>query len=273
MTHKIHPSACVDPKATLGKNVSIGPFCVVGPHVVIGDHTILHSHVVVEGHTTIGKHTQIFPFASIGHIPQDLKYDNEPSTLEIGDYNVIREHVTMNPGTKGGEMTTKIGHHCLFMMGSHVAHDCMVGNYVIMANNATLGGHVTIGNYAIIGGLAAIHQFCRIGEHAIIGGLSPVVGDVIPFGQVSGDRANLDGINLVGLKRRKFSRDDIHTLRAAYKMMFASGWGHFSERVEEAEANFKDNANVMEVIQFIKKESSRAVCQPKGRLNNDEETA
>ena len=270
MTHKIHPSACIDPQATIGKNVTIGPFCVIGPNVTIGDHCELHSHVVIDGNTTLGKRNRIFPFASIGTIPQDLKFNNEPSTLKIGDHNVIREHVTMNPGTEGGGMVTKVGSHCLFMMGAHVAHDCIVGDYVIMANNATLGGHVELGDYVIIGGLAAVHQFCRVGDHAIIGGVSAVVDDVIPFGQASGDRAELNGLNLVGLKRRKVSRDDINALRKAYKMVFASGWGNFAERVEEAEETFKENAKVMEILQFIKTESSRAICQPKSRLEESE---
>ena len=182
----IHPSAIIDPAATIGESVHVGPFCVIGPDVSLGEGVKLHSHVVVEGRTHIGKGGEIFPFASIGHAPQDLKYKGEPSRLEIGDNCRIREHVTMNPGTEGGGMLTKVGDNCLFMASSHVAHDCKVGNNVIMANNATLAGHVEVGDFAIIGGLAAVQQFVRIGPHAMIGGMSGIVNDVIPYGMVAG---------------------------------------------------------------------------------------
>ena len=194
----IHSTAIVDPKATLAGDVTIGPYSVVGENVVLGAGVRLMSHVVVDGHTQVGAGTVIYPFASIGLPPQDLKYGGEPSVLEIGVNNVIREHVTMNPGTEGGGMITRIGDNCLFMVASHVAHDCQLGDHVIMANNAALGGHVSVGEWAILGGLSAIHQYVRIGRHAIVGGMSGVEHDVIPYGSVMGDRARLAGLNLVG---------------------------------------------------------------------------
>lgn len=178
----IHPTAIIAKTAKLAKDVNVGPYCVIDGEVEIGEGTELKSHVAVSGRTKIGKHNTIFPFASLGHAPQDLKYKGEKSELVIGDHNTIREHVTMNPGTEGGGMLTKVGSHNLFMMSAHVAHDCMVGDHVILANNATLGGHVQVGDYAIIGGLSAVHQFVRIGMGAIIGGMSGVEHDVIPFG-------------------------------------------------------------------------------------------
>jgi UDP-N-acetylglucosamine acyltransferase len=209
----------------------------------------------------VGENTTIYPFASIGHRPQDLKYQGEPSTLMIGRNNTIREHVTMNPGTEGGGMMTKVGDDCLFMVGSHVAHDCQLGNGVIMANNATLAGHVEVGDYAVLGGLCAVHQFVRIGRHAMIGGMSGVEGDVIPYGSVMGNRAVLSGLNIVGLKRRKFSRDDIHDLRTAYRLLFAQE-GTLSERVEDVAEMFKNSDPVIEIVSFIRDDSPRAVIQP-----------
>jgi len=258
----IHPTAIVNKGAQIGKGVKIGAFCVIGSDVVLEDDVQLHSHVVVEGHTHIGERTQIFPFASIGHVPQDLKFKGEKSRLEIGKNNMIREHVTMNPGTEGGGMLTKIGDNCLFMMASHVAHDCDVGNNVILANNATLAGHVHVGDFAIIGGLSAVHQFVRIGHHAMIGGMSGIENDVIPYGQANGERASLSGLNLVGLKRRGFSREDIHSLRSAYRMLF-SPEGTLAERTEDVAELFKDHKAVSDVLDFMRVESSRAICQPK----------
>lgn len=263
----IHPTAIVNDGAKLGNNVSIGAFCVIGAEVKLGDNVRLHSHVVVEGNTTIGDGTEIFPFASIGHIPQDLKFHGEKSRLEIGKNNIIREHVTMNPGTEGGGLLTKIGDNCLFMMASHVAHDCHVGNNVIMANNATIAGHVHVGDFAIIGGLSAVHQFVRIGHHAMIGGMSGIENDIIPYGQANGERATLAGLNLVGLKRRGFSREDIHALRSAYKMLFAPE-GTLAKRVENVGGIFKDNSAVMEVLGFMQADGARALCQPKNGSKN-----
>lgn len=266
MSHKIHPTAVVDPAAKIGKGAVIGPYCVVGSHVKLAEGVQLLSHVVVEGRTSIGKGTVVYPFASLGHRPQDLKYKGEPSTLEIGSGNQIREHVTMNPGTEGGGMVTRVGNNCLFMMSSHVAHDCQIGDNVILANNATLAGHVTVGDYAIIGGLSAVHQFVRIGAHAMVGGMSGVENDVIPFGMVKGDRAHLAGLNLVGIERRGFGRDDVRTLRSAYRMLFAPE-GTMAERLDEVARLYDNQAHIADVVDFIRARSNRALCQPK----NEEE--
>lgn len=259
---EIHPTAIIEQTARLGDGVVVGPYCCVGAAVELGDGVRLRSHVVVDGQTTIGPNTHVFPFASIGHPPQDLKYKGEESELVIGANNVIREHVTMNPGTAGGGLTTRIGNNCLFMVGAHVAHDCDVGNHVILANNATLGGHVAVADYAILGGLSAVHQYCRIGRHAMIGGMSGVENDVIPYGSVTGNRARLDGLNIVGLRRRGFSRSDVAELRKAYRLLFAQE-GTMAERLDDVAEMYKDNDAVMEIVGFIRSESSRAICQPK----------
>lgn len=259
---QIHPSAVVDSNAEIADSAVVGPFCMVGPDVVLGDNVELVSHVAVAGRTRIGAGTRIFPFASIGHRPQDLKYKDEPSVLEIGANNQIREHVTMNPGTEGGGMVTRVGDNCLFMASAHVAHDCILGNNVIMANNATLAGHVSVGDYAFLGGLSAVHQFVRIGKHAMIGGMTGVEADVIPFGVVIGNRAHLNGLNIVGLKRRGFSRDDIHTLRNAYRLLFAPE-GTLQERLSDVEDQYQGNAVVMEIVAFIRADTSRSLSTPK----------
>lgn len=256
---QIHSTAIIHPDAKIGKNAHIGPYCVVGQHVTLGDNIELKSHVVVEGRTTIGEGTRIFPFASIGHVPQDLKFKGEESTLIIGKNNMIREHVTMNPGTEGGGMVTKVGDSCLFMVGTHVAHDCQIGNHVIMANNATLAGHVSVRDHAVIGGLAAVHQFVRIGEHAMIGGLSGVENDVIPYGAVMGERAGLAGLNIIGLKRRNFDRETIHGLRAAYTMIFEESEGTLSERAEKAKQEYATIEAVKEIVDFIQTASKRSI--------------
>lgn len=259
----IHPSAVIDPAAKIGGDVTIGPFCVVGRNVELGDGVRLHSHVVVEGRTTVGEGTEIFPFASIGHVPQDLKFHGEESRLVIGKFNKIREHVTMNPGTEGGGMLTQVGDRCLFMMGSHVAHDCIVGDHVILANNATLAGHVHVGDFAILGGLSAVHQFVRIGAHAMIGGMSGVENDVIPYGLVMGERARLAGLNLVGLERRGFAKEQVRSLRAAYKTLFAAAGDTFAARLEEVVREYEDEALVNEVLDFIRAKASRPLLQPR----------
>ena len=259
----IHPTAIVAPEATLADDVSIGPYCVVGENVVLGKAVRLLSHAVVDGHTRIGDGTVIYPFASIGLPPQDMKYSGEPSKLEIGTKNVIREHVTMNPGTEGGGMVTRIGDDCLFMVASHVAHDCQIGDHVIMANNAALGGHVSVGDWAILGGLSAIRQYVRIGRHAIVGGMSGVEHDVIPSGSVMGDRARLAGLNLVGLKRRGFGRDIIHDMRRAFRLLFAQE-GTMTERLVDVSDLFNAVEPVMDIVEFIQRESTRPICQPKG---------
>jgi len=259
---KIHETAIIEDGAKIGNNVEIGAYSVVGPNVELEDNVKLYSHVAIDGYTTVGEGTRIFPFASIGHIPQDLKFKGEKSTLVIGKNNTIREHVTMNPGTEGDALKTIVGDNCLFMVGSHVAHDCVVGNNVILANNATLAGHVKVGDFAVIGGLAAIHQFVRVGHHAMIGGMSGIENDVIPYGQAMGERANLCGLNLVGLKRGNFKREEIHTLRNAYRVLFSQE-GTLQERMEDAAEMFKENSGVNEIIEFIRSNNSRAICQPK----------
>ena len=264
---EIHSSAVVDPAAQLGEDVKIGPFCVVGSDVILDDGVVLHSHVAVAGRTRIGPRSEIYPFASIGHPPQDLKYQGEPSELEIGAENRIREHVTMNPGTEGGGMVTRVGDRCLFMVGAHVAHDCQIGDGVIMANNATLAGHVTVGQQAVIGGLSAVHQFVRIGHNAMIGGMSGVEHDVIPYGLVMGERARLHGLNMVGLKRAGFEREEIQSLRQAYQSLFAAN-GTFAERLTglkaELSAGRTSGGALDSLLSFLEADSSRALCQPKG---------
>ena len=257
----IHATALIAEGAEIGKDVKIGPYCTVGANVRLDDGVELVSHVVVDGITSVGANTKIFPFASIGLQPQDLKYGGELSRLEIGCNNVIREHVTMNPGTEVGGMLTSIGNNCLFMIGAHVAHDCHVADHVILVNNATLGGHVKIDEWAILGGLSAVHQFVRIGRHAMIGGMSGIENDVIPYGSVIGNRARLQGLNVIGLKRRNFDRETIHALRNAYRLLFAPE-GTMAERLEDVAEMMSEIEPVMEIVDFIREDSSRAICQP-----------
>lgn len=262
MSAQIHPSSVVDSNAKLADDVVIGPFCHVGPDVTLGPKVVLKSHVVVDGITEIGEGTEVYPFTSLGSPPQDLKYGGEKSRLVIGKRNRIREHVTINTGTEGGGMETRLGDDCLLMVGAHMAHDCIVGNQVIFANNATLAGHVVVGDHAILGGLSAVHQFVRIGPHAMIGGMSGVENDVIPYGLVLGERANLAGLNLVGLDRRGFERSAVNELRQAFKAMFM-GEGTFADRVAAAKADYADSELVQDIIAFVTDESSRSICQPK----------
>ncbi|WP_375595953.1 acyl-ACP--UDP-N-acetylglucosamine O-acyltransferase [Algihabitans albus] len=261
-TADIHATAIVEPGAQLGADVRVGPFCVVGRNVTLGDKVVLHSHVVVEGRTAVGSGTQIFPFASIGHRPQDLKYQGEDSSLVIGSDCMIREHVTMNPGTTRGGLVTRVGNGGLFMMGSHVAHDCRVGDGVILANNATLAGHVEVGDYAIIGGLSAVHQFVRVGPYAMIGGMSGIEHDVIPYGLAMGERARLSGVNIVGMKRRGFDKASIQGLMTAYEHLFG-GEGTLAERVEQIASGSGGNTVIETIVDFVRQDSSRALCQPK----------
>ncbi len=261
MSRQIHSSAVVEDGAHIGQGVRIGPFCHIGPHVKLANDVTLHAHVVIAGHTEIGEGTNVFPFASLGHAPQDLKYGGEKSRLLIGKRNVIREHVTMNPGTAGGTMETVTGDNCLFMVGVHLAHDCCIGNGVIMANNATLGGHVTVGDFAVIGGLAAVHQFVRIGAHAVIGGMSGVENDVIPFGRVKGERAFLAGLNLVGLERRGFTKEQIKMLQRAFNQLFGDE-GTMEQRLETVEQDFRGNDLVQDVIRFAREKTRFPLCQP-----------
>jgi UDP-N-acetylglucosamine acyltransferase len=260
---QIHPTAIVAPGAMVADDVVIGPYCIIGERVALGPGVRLAAHVVVDGRTTIGDHTRVFPFAAIGLEPQDLKYRGEESQLVVGRNNTIREYVTMNPGTTGGGMVTRVGDGCLFMVGAHVAHDCQIASHVIMANNATLAGHVVVGEHAMLGGLCAVHQFVRIGRHAMIGGMSGVERDVIPYGQVMGDRARLNGLNIIGMQRRGYTREDINGLRSAYQMLFADS-GTLTERVGETALRFGGIGPVDDIIAFIRADSSRAICQPKG---------
>lgn len=259
---KIHSTAIVEDGAVLGGGVTIGPYCVISESVEIGAGTVVQSHVVIGGRTRIGPECQIFPFASVGLPPQDLKYAGEKSELTIGARCRIREQVTINPGTLGGGMLTSIGDDCLLMVGAHVAHDCRLGNGVILANNATLAGHVEIGDHAIIGGLSAIHQFVKIGAHAMVGGMSGVEHNVIPYGSAMGERARLTGLNLVGMKRRDMPRDEINAAREAYRMLFSTG-GTLADRISEVKAKHGDIGAITAIIEFVKEESSRAILQPK----------
>lgn len=260
---EIHSSAVVAPEARLGADVKIGPFCMVGPDAVLGDGVELISHVAVAGRTSIGARTKIYPFASIGHQPQDLKFKGEPSTLSIGSDCLIREGVTMNPGTEGGGMETTVGDRCAFLANSHVGHDCRVGNNVVFSNNVMLAGHCTIGDYVIIGGGAAVIQFARVGPHAFVGGMSGLEHDLIPYGMALGNRAYLSGLNIIGLQRRGFSRAQIHDLRRAYRLMFAQE-GTLLERVEDVAQEFKDHPIVVEIVEFIRQGGKRSLCTPQG---------
>ncbi|MGI6246607.1 MAG: acyl-ACP--UDP-N-acetylglucosamine O-acyltransferase [Pseudochelatococcus sp.] len=261
-TAVIHPTAVVEEGARIGARVRIGPFSIVDGAAEIGDDCELVSHVVVAGQTRIGPRTRIFPFASVGHQPQDLKYRGEPSTLAIGADCLIREGVTINPGTEGGGMKTVIGDRCALLANSHVGHDCQVGDNVILSNNVMLAGHVSVGDHVIIGGGAAVIQFARVGAHAFIGGLSGLENDLIPYGMALGNRAYLGGLNIVGLQRRGFSREEIHTLRRAYRALFADE-GTLMERVEDVAAAFPDVPLVEEVLSFIRASGKRSICMPR----------
>ena len=256
----IHNSSVISKKAKVSNKTKIGPFCYVGPDVELADNVELVSNVHVEGKTTIGDGTKIFPFASIGTQPQDLKFKGEKTTLEIGKNNIIREYVTVNPGTAGGGSKTKIGDNCLFMISSHVAHDCIIGNNVIIANNVPLGGHVTIEDSVVIGGNSAVQQFTRIGRLAMIGGMTGVLKDVIPFGLSIGNRNYLQGLNLIGLRRQKYENRKIMGLDKALKDIFASKNLH--KNLSRINGEYKDNELVIEVIKFIEKDKKRPICSP-----------
>ena len=256
----IHKSSIVDKNAKIGKEVKIGPFCYIGPKVQINDGVELISNVHIEGNTKVGKSTKIFPFSSIGTSPQDLKYKGETNSLEIGENNIIREHVTINPGTKGGGAKTVIGNNCLLMISSHIAHDCYIGNNVVIANNVPLGGHVTIEDSVVIGGNSAVQQFTRIGRLAMIGGMTGVLKDVIPFGLSFGNRNYLRGINLIGLKRKKYENKKILELDEAFKKIFSSRNIH--ENLSKINGEYKENDLVKEVINFIGKDKKRPICTP-----------
>ena len=256
----IHKSSIIDSKAQIHKNVKIGPFCSIGPNVILDENVELVSNVHIEGYTKIGNGTKIFPFASIGTQPQDLKYKGEKNSLEIGKNNLIREYVTINPGTAGGGSKTNIGNDCLFMISSHIAHDCQIGNNVIIANNVPLGGHVTIEDSVVIGGNSAVQQFTRIGRLAMIGGMTGVLKDVIPFGLSIGNRNFLQGLNLIGLRRHKYENQKIKGLDKAYKEIFSSK--NLYENLGRINGEHKDNELVGEVIKFIEKDKKRPICSP-----------
>jgi UDP-N-acetylglucosamine acyltransferase len=258
---EIHPTAVVEDGARIAPGVRIGPLCHVGAEVALDEGVQLVSHVVIAGRTSIGARTRIFPFASIGHQPQDLKYKGEPSTLTIGSDCLIREGVTMNPGTEGGGMETIVGDRCTFLANSHVGHDCRIGSNVILSNNVMLAGHLTVGDYAGIGGGAAVIQFTRVGAHSYLGGMSGLENDLIPYGMALGNRAHLSGLNIVGLQRRGFSRDDIHSLRRAYRLLFADE-GTLVERTEDVEKEFRDHPIVTEILAFIRARGKRGLCVP-----------
>ena len=256
----IHNTSVIDKKAEIGKNVKIGPFCYIGPKVHLSDNVELISNVHIEGSTKIGRATKIFPFASIGTIPQDLKYKGEDNNVEIGENNMIREYVTINPGTSGGGGKTIVGNNCLLMISSHIAHDCKVGNNVVIANNVPLGGHVTIEDSVVIGGNSAVQQFTRIGRLAMIGGMTGVLKDVIPFGLSFGNRNYLQGINLIGLRRKKYENKKIIELDKAYKKIFSTNSLH--ENLSKINGEFKGNELVQEVTNFIEKDKKRPICAP-----------
>ena len=256
----IDKTAIIDQNAKVHSSAKIGPYTVIGPNVEVGENVKIHSHVNISGNTVIGKDNRIYPFASIGSDPQDLKYTGEETKLIIGNNNKIREYVTINPGTQGGGGITKIGNNCLFMISSHIAHDCYVGNNVIIANNVPLGGHAIIEDNVVIGGNSAVQQFTRIGKMAMIGGMTGVLHDVIPYGLSTGNRNILNGLNLIGLRRAKFDNKDILGLSEAYKEIFATK--NLTENISKLNGVFKENHLVKNVIDFITKDKKRSICTP-----------
>ena len=256
----IDKNTSIHPDAKISSSAKIGTYTVIGPKVEIGENVEVFSHVNISGDTKIGSGTKIFPFASIGTSPQDLKFKGEHTKLEIGKNNIIREYVTINPGTDGGGGITKIGNNCLFMISSHIAHDCQIGNNVIIANNVPLGGHVTIEDNVVIGGNSAVQQFTRIGKLAMIGGMTGVLKDVIPFGLSIGNRNYLQGLNLIGLRRANYNNKDILGLSEAYKKIFATK--NLTDNLNKLNGSFKENPLVKDVIEFITKDKKRSICTP-----------
>ena len=256
----IHKTAIIDSKAKICSNVIIGAYSVIGPCVEVDENTIIHAHVVISGLTKIGKNNEIYPFASIGNDPQDLKYNNEKTKLIIGNKNTIREYVSINPGTVGGGGETIIGNNCLLMVSSHVAHDCLVEDNVVIANNVAIAGHAQIGENVIIGGNSAVQQFTRIGKRAMIGGMTGVLHDVIPYGLSTGNRNTLQGLNLIGLRRAKFENEEILVLNKAYNEIFATK--NLTENLKKLSNSYQDNTLVKEVIEFITKDKKRSICTP-----------
>jgi len=259
---EIHSSSIVEDGAQIGENVRIGPFCHIGPEVKLGDNAILHSHVVLAGNTSLAQGAKIFPFACVGHQPQDLKFHGEKNSLTIGENCTIREGVTINPGTEGDDGRTVIGNNCFFLANSHVAHDCKIGNGVIFSNNVMMAGHCKVGDNVIMGGGSAAHQFCRIGNNAFVGGLAGVENDVIPFGMALGNRAYLAGLNIIGMKRSGIERDSIHKARKAFKDIFTRGIA-VSDAVKTVTAEMGDDPIVFSIIDFINAAESRSLCTPR----------
>jgi UDP-N-acetylglucosamine acyltransferase len=256
----IHKTAIIDSSAKISEYVTIGPYTVIGPNVVIGEGTVIQSNVNITGNTSIGKYNQIYPFASIGNDPQDLKFKGEKTLLEIGDNNKIREYVTINPGTEGGGGKTKVGNNCLFMVSSHIAHDCIVGDNVILANNVPLGGHAHVDDNAIIGGNSAVQQFTRVGKFAMVGGMCGVVRDVIPYGIAHGNRSILQGLNLIGLRRKNIPNKEILSLSEAYKIIFKNE--NLTENLSNLSNDLRKNELVLEVVNFLEKDKKRPICTP-----------
>jgi UDP-N-acetylglucosamine acyltransferase len=262
MQHYIHDTSIISSSAVIGRDVKIGPFCIIGDEVILEEGVELKSHVVIEARTTIGSNTVIYPFASIGQPPQILKYEGERSKTIIGSNNTIREYVTIQAGSKDGGMLTSVGDNCLFMVGAHVAHDCILGNNIILANYVSLAGHVEVGDYVVIGGLSAVHQYARIGKHAMIGGMSALARDLIPFGVATNERAYLEGLNLIGMKRRGFDRQESLDAIKAIDEIFI-GEGVLSDRIMNLSDKYKNNSIVEEIIEFLQYDSSRSFCAPK----------
>ena len=256
----IHKTAIVDIKAKISDDVEIGPYCIIGPEVEIGSNSVLHSHVNIVGNTKIGENNQIYPFSSIGTPPQDLKYNGEKNSLIIGNNNKFREYVNINPGTEQGGSITRIGDNNLLMVYCHVAHDCLISNNIVLANNVQVGGHVTIQNNAIVGGSCAIHQFSRIGESAMIGGMTGVLSDIIPFGLSMGNRNNLMGLNLIGLRRSKVSNENIKKIQLAYETIFKTT--SFRENIDQLNNDLKNNEFVKKILNFINSDKKRSISLP-----------
>ncbi|MAI76804.1 MAG: acyl-[acyl-carrier-protein]--UDP-N-acetylglucosamine O-acyltransferase [Rickettsiales bacterium] len=255
-------SSIIHDNAKLGKNVKIGPFCFIGENVTIQDNCTLHSHVVVDGNTTVMENSEIFPFASIGTTPQDLKYKGEKTRIVIGKNCKIREYVTVNLGTKGGGGITSVGDNCLLMIGTHIAHDCFIDDNVIFANHSTLAGHVTVEKNVVVGALSAIHQFSRIGEGSMIGGMSGITSDVIPFTTVMGNRAKLSGLNLVGLKRNNFKKSEINELRRIFKYLFYSNEKTLEYRLNKIREENQNYYTITKIFKFLESETRRSFCMP-----------
>jgi len=261
MNPNIHPTALIADGAKLGAGVKIGPYCIVGANVELGENVELVNHVSLNGHTKIGADSKLYPFVSMGYPPQDFKHKGGQVSIEIGQRCTFRENVNIHPGTDCGKPVTRIGNDCYFMVGTHLAHEGQMGNNVVVSNGAQIGGNVTIGNHVVLGGMCAIHQYTRIGDHAFIGGMATVTTDIIPYGFVTGNPARLAGLNVVGLKRRGFSRQIIHNMRAAYRLLFAQE-GTFSERLSDTEERYRDEKFVVEIVDFIKAQDNRAICMP-----------